>query len=145
MSSLFALIWLGSLIYFIMLWRQKKATRLAAGADYENNETYIDISKKKKIVGIVCIASFILCGITAPAKDTSKTETAAVTTNFSTTDNKQKAQAPKKEEPAPQAQALKKEEPAPQAQTQKKSESKAAVTPKEDTKPKVPMEYICCR
>lgn len=62
MSTLFSLAFLISLIYFIVLWRKKKGAKNA-----NDQELYQAISKKKRIVGIICIASFVLTGITAPS------------------------------------------------------------------------------
>ena len=85
MSSLFSLIFLVSLIYFIVLWRKKKGAK-----NTNNQELYQAISKKKRIVGIVCIAAFVLAGVTAPS--TTKTATTTNTPQTKTENKKVETQ-----------------------------------------------------
>lgn len=85
MSSLFSLIFLVSLIYFIVLWRKKKGAK-----NTNNQELYQAISKKKRIVGIVCIATFVLAGVTAPS--TTKTATTTNTPQTKTENKKVETQ-----------------------------------------------------
>ncbi|MCR5030773.1 MAG: hypothetical protein K5982_04810 [Selenomonadaceae bacterium] len=99
MSGFFALVWLVTLIAFIVYWRKKASARKAAGDNYENDPEYLSVSKTKRIIGIVCIVSFILSGATAPKSDESSknatSNTAATTSTQSTKPNE--AQKPKQE------------------------------------------------
>lgn len=62
MSTFFFILSFVSLIYFVILWRKKKLAKMSG-----NNEDYLKISKKKRIVGVVCVASFIAFVGLAPA------------------------------------------------------------------------------
>ena len=66
MEKLFALIWLVSLVAFIVYWRKKASARKAAGENYQSDPEYLAISKTKRIIGMVCIVSFIATGALAP-------------------------------------------------------------------------------
>ncbi len=79
MSSLFALIWIASLVAFIIYWRKKASARKAAGENYENDEAYQSVSKTKRIIGIVCIVSFVLTGALAPKSDDKTVSTTPTT------------------------------------------------------------------
>ena len=58
------MIWLVSFIAFIVYWRKKVNAKKSAGENYLDDENYKNVSKIKKIIGAVCIASFvILCAI----------------------------------------------------------------------------------
>lgn len=69
MDKLFALVWLVSLVAFIVYWRKKASARKAAGENYQNDPEYLAVSKTKRIIGIVCIASFLITGALAPKSD----------------------------------------------------------------------------
>ncbi len=105
MSTLFAAIWLVTLIWFIVLWRKKKAARLNGGTNYETDEIYLAVSKKKRIIGVVCIISFFLCGATAPKKESPVTSEKPVSIT-AVPDNAevvpQTKEASRQEEPQPQ-------------------------------------------
>ena len=77
MEKLFALIWLVSLVAFIVYWRKKASARKAAGENYQSDPEYLAISKTKRIIGIVCIVSFIATGALAPKSDNKTTSTPA--------------------------------------------------------------------
>lgn len=87
-TSLLVLIWFGSLIYFIVLWRQKRSARLKAGANYEYDENYIEISKNKRIVGMVCIGAFLLAGLLSPSKEHSTEDQTVATIQEASKDDK---------------------------------------------------------
>ena len=60
MGGLFAVVWLVSLIAFIVFWRKKVKAKNDAGDSYESDENYLSVSKTKRIIGAVCIVSFVL-------------------------------------------------------------------------------------
>ena len=60
MSTFFAFVWFVSLIAFIVFWRKKVGAKKTAGDSYESDENYLQVSKTKRIIGIVCAASFVL-------------------------------------------------------------------------------------
>ena len=60
MSGLFFFLWFVTLIAFIVYWWKKRCARLAGGADYKSDSLYLKMSKIKRIIGIVCILSFVL-------------------------------------------------------------------------------------
>ena len=62
LKQLLALTWLVSLIAFIVYWRKKASARKSAGENYKDDENYKNISKTKRIIGVVCIASFVILG-----------------------------------------------------------------------------------
>lgn len=66
MHDFFIFLWFVSLIAFIVYWRKKANARKIAGADYRNDAIYQKTSTIKRIIGIVCIVSFILGGMTTP-------------------------------------------------------------------------------
>jgi len=59
-STLFALICWGSVIAFLIYWHKQRKARLNAGESYQIDETYLNIAKRKKQIGIVFIISLIL-------------------------------------------------------------------------------------
>lgn len=102
MNFLLGMVWLVTLIWFIALYRQKKAARLAAGENYKNDEAYMAISKKKRIVGIVCIASLLINFAIGPTnKDKAKDEKVATQTT-QTAQPEEKKEEPKPVEKAPE-------------------------------------------
>ena len=64
MSGFFILVWLVTLIAFIVYWWKKRKARIAAGEGYKDDPTYQQVSKVKRIIGAVCILSFIIAGAT---------------------------------------------------------------------------------
>lgn len=90
MSTLFSLIWFVTFIAFILFWRKKKAARKAAGENYQNDPSYKQISKQKRIIGIVCIVSLLLAGATGPSSD--KSSNAPSKSGVSTSEKKEKQQ-----------------------------------------------------
>ena len=69
MSALFSLLFLVSAIAFIVFWWKKRSARKAAGDNYETDLNYQEVSKKKHIIGIVCIASLVLSVALAPSAE----------------------------------------------------------------------------
>lgn len=65
MNVLLALIWFVTLIAFIVFWRKKVNTKKKFGKD---SSEYAHISFLKRIIGWICIASFIGCYIATPDK-----------------------------------------------------------------------------
>lgn len=45
---------------FCYLWWKKRRARLEAGEDYRSDAQYLHFSKRKRIVGAVCIVSLLL-------------------------------------------------------------------------------------
>lgn len=81
MSGFFILLFLVTLIAFPILWWKKRKARLSEGKE---SETYKKVSLIKRIVGVVCVASFFIGGALAP-----------------TPEKKAPEPQPKQEEPAP--------------------------------------------
>lgn len=77
MANVCALVWLASLVAFIVYWRKKASARKAAGENYQNDPEYLAVSKTKRIIGIVCIVSFIATGALAPKSDEKTANTPA--------------------------------------------------------------------
>lgn len=67
MSAFFNFICFISFIAFIVYWWKKKKARQAGGDDYKNYPQYQQVSKTKRIIGAVCIVSFILGIATTPS------------------------------------------------------------------------------
>lgn len=75
MQGFFILLWLASVIAFIIFWWKKRKARLAAGENYAEDENYQSKSKIKRIIGIVSIASFCLALLFSPnAEEKAKIE-----------------------------------------------------------------------
>lgn len=53
-------------VAFVVYWWKKRKARIAAGEDYQNDESYQSISLRKKIIGLVCVISFIGMPLTVP-------------------------------------------------------------------------------
>ncbi len=87
MSVLFFLVWLVSLVAFIVFWRKKANARKAAGESYESDENYLSVSKTKKIIGAVCAASFILMIALSGGSNTSSENKPPVTENKPAAEN----------------------------------------------------------
>lgn len=64
MSTFFILVHLITLFAFIVFWWKKRKARLAAGENYKADPQYKHISKIKRIVGVVCVLSAFLGGLT---------------------------------------------------------------------------------
>jgi len=71
MSGFMYLVFVVTLIAFIVFWRKKSAARKLAGDNYKEDPTYIDISKKKRLIGIVCVVALIL-GVATSGGDNNK-------------------------------------------------------------------------
>ena len=68
MSGFFFFVWFVTLIAFIVYWWKKKKARKAGGDNYKESPQYIQVSKTKKIIGAICIVSFILGFATSPSQ-----------------------------------------------------------------------------
>ena len=73
LKNLFIMVWFISLIAFIVYWRKKANARKAAGENYSTDENYNAVSKMKRMIGIVCLASFVL-GAAIPESPEAKAE-----------------------------------------------------------------------
>ena len=73
LKNLFIMIWFVSLIAFIVYWRKKANVRKAAGENYANDENYNAVSKMKRLIGIVCLVSFVI-GAAIPESPEAKAE-----------------------------------------------------------------------
>ena len=88
-------------IAFFVLWYLKSSAKKKAGENYANDEKYLDLSKKKTIVGIVCIASFVLTSfynyMTLDSKKTATNTAPPITSSSSNkvAEKTNKPQAPK--------------------------------------------------
>lgn len=67
MSGFFYFVWFVTFIAFIVYWWKKRKARKGGGDDYKNYPEYQRISKIKRIVGAVCIVSFVLGIATTPS------------------------------------------------------------------------------
>ena len=92
MSALFFLVWLVSLVAFIVFWRKKVNAKKSAGDSFASDENYLLVSKTKKIIGAVCAASFVLMIIFSGGSDTSSENKTQVTENKPTAENKSTAE-----------------------------------------------------
>ena len=63
LKQILSLTWLLTLIAFIVYWRKKVGAKKSAGENYKDDENYKNISRTKRIIGLVCIASFVLVGV----------------------------------------------------------------------------------
>lgn len=63
LKQILSLTWLVTLIAFIVYWRKKVGAKKSAGENYKDDENYKNISRTKRIIGLVCIASFVLVGV----------------------------------------------------------------------------------
>lgn len=73
LKNLFIMVWFISLIAFIVYWRKKANARKAAGENYSNDENYNAVSKMKRLIGIVCLVSFVI-GAAIPESPEAKAE-----------------------------------------------------------------------
>ena len=92
MSALFFLVWLVSLVAFIVFWRKKVNAKKTAGDSFASDENYLSVSKTKKIIGAVCAASFVLMIIFSGGSNTSSENKTQVTENKPTAENKSTAE-----------------------------------------------------
>ena len=67
------MVWFISLIAFIVYWRKKVNAKKAAGENYANDENYNNVSKIKRLIGIVCLVSFVI-GAAIPESPEAKSE-----------------------------------------------------------------------
>lgn len=113
MDKLCIVVWFVTLITFVVFFFKKRKARKAAGENYKQDEQYLKVSKKKKIIGWVCILSFI--GSICFAPDHPKQEL---------TPEQIQAQQAKKEEAKAKKEAEKAEKEA-EAKAKKEAEDKA--------------------
>lgn len=73
MAAFCSFLWFVSLIAFIVYFFKKRNARKAAGENYQENEKYLQVSKRKKIIGWVCLAAFI-GAIAFPSPESKKPE-----------------------------------------------------------------------
>ena len=105
MANVCALVWLASLVAFIVYWRKKASARKAAGENYQNDPEYLAVSKTKRIIGIVCIVSFIATGALAPKSDEKSTSTPATSQTSSQSAKPAEQAKPKQEKTVDYAEA----------------------------------------
>ena len=60
LKELVSLFFVISFFGFCYLWWKKRRARLGAGEDYRSDTQYLHFSKRKRIVGAVCIVSLLL-------------------------------------------------------------------------------------
>ena len=60
LKELFSLFFVISFFGFCYLWWKKRRARLGAGDDYRSDAQYLHFSKRKRLVGAVCIVSLLL-------------------------------------------------------------------------------------
>ena len=113
MDKLCIVVWFVTLITFVVFFFKKRKARKVAGENYKQDEQYLKVSKKKKIIGWVCILSFI--GSICFAPDHPKQEL---------TPEQIQAQQAKKEEAKAKKEAEKAEKEA-EAKAKKEAEDKA--------------------
>lgn len=66
MYKVSALVFLVTFIMFIVYWWKKRKVRISAGDDYSKDQKYQEISKIKRIVGVACVISLLICTATQP-------------------------------------------------------------------------------
>lgn len=59
MAVVCLVVWFVTLVTFGIFFFKKRKARKAAGENYKQDKRYLEISKKKKIIGWVCILSFL--------------------------------------------------------------------------------------
>jgi len=62
-STLFALICLGSFVAFFIYWWKQRKVRLNVGDSYETDEAYLKVSTRKQQAGMVFLITFILSSV----------------------------------------------------------------------------------
>ena len=72
MSVFFFLVHFVTLIAFIVFWWKKRKARIAAGENYKEDSQYRHISKIKRIIGVVCVLSIILSGLTGDPEEAAR-------------------------------------------------------------------------
>ena len=105
MANVCALVWLPRLVAFIVYWRKKASARKAAGENYQNDPEYLAVSKTKRIIGIVCIVSFIATGALAPKSDEKSTSNPATSQTSSQSAKPAEQAKPKQEKTVDYAEA----------------------------------------
>lgn len=123
LKDAFILVWFISLVGFIYYWRKKVSAKKSAGENYKDDETYQQISKTKRLIGIVCLVSFVIGGA-IPLSPETKAERAAQEQQKKieqVAKNEQKAADKAAKEAEKQAKEAEK-----QAKAQKEAEEKAA-------------------
>ena len=68
-KGLFMIIWFVSLTAFVVYWWKKRKAKNNAGENYTDDENYKKISKMKRIIGAVCIASFVIASVIPASND----------------------------------------------------------------------------
>lgn len=69
MSGFFAFVWFVTIIAFVAYYFKKRSARKAAGEGYRQDENYQQVSKVKRIIGVVCVLAFVLAGVTGEHDD----------------------------------------------------------------------------
>lgn len=59
MFVLCVIIWIFTSLAFVIFYFKKRSARKKAGENYKSDERYLRVSKKKKIIGWICILSFV--------------------------------------------------------------------------------------
>ena len=95
MATLFFFLTIGTAIAFVVFWWKKRSARKSAGEDYQNDPDYQNVSKKKRIIGIVCVASAVMFIVSLPSaserSDNKATQQAQVEENSAEKIAKEKA------------------------------------------------------
>ena len=92
LKQILSLTWLVSLIAFIVYWRKKVGAKKSAGEAYKDDENYKNISRTKRIIGLVCIASFVILGVIN--SDSSSSNSSSYSSS-ATSNSKQVQESPK--------------------------------------------------
>lgn len=74
MSAFLFLVHFVTLIAFIVFWWKKRKARIAAGENYKGDPQYQHISKIKRIVGVVCVLSIVLGGLTSDPEEAARSQ-----------------------------------------------------------------------
>ena len=109
MSTFFSFVFLGTFIWFIILWRKKVSIKKNNGVD---SKEYKSIKTTKRIVGVVCVLAFVICGVFAPNNSKTPANSSDKTISQSsskTTNSSSKKEAKTKEYTAVRADVLLKE------------------------------------
>ena len=81
MDSIFVMLWLVTIVLFVVFYFKKRKARKAAGDNYVNDNNYKQISVTKRIIGIICIFSFFGFLATAPHSNNKVTNESVKQTN----------------------------------------------------------------
>lgn len=75
MYDLTSFVFLITLIAFVVFWWKKRKARIVAGAEYANDKNYQKVSKTKRLIGWVCIASLLISLALQPERTTEEKAT----------------------------------------------------------------------